>query len=118
MTKKKYCGTLKVGTNKYKVFLRSLLTGEDATSYMGQAHHSKEHINMARGYSKYKQYKTFWHEVIHCICLERNINLEESEVDNIGNGIVEVLHDNPWLISMLLEERFIKNVDKPDGSVI
>ena len=109
MAKKKYYGSVRVGTNVYKVFLCSQLSGDDAIAYMGQAKHTKDRIYMGKGYSKYKQYKTFWHEIIHCIALERNIKLEEEDVDNIGNGIVGVLHDSPWLVSMILKERFIKN---------
>ena len=107
--KNKYCGKIKVGMEIYKIQVQGGVVADDGKGLLGQADHSKSLIRISTGYNKYDQYKTLWHEIIHAINAERNLDLEEAKVNQLTNGIVLLLHDNPNLISMILEERFGKN---------
>lgn len=105
---KKYCGKVKVGSSIYKIFKKSGLVTEDGTGALGKARHLEGRILLSKGYNIARTYKVFWHELIHCIECERGLDLEEREVDQVALGLVELLQDNPQLLEMIKQRRFIE----------
>lgn len=43
---------------------------------------------------------TLWHEIVHVIAEQHNLNLNEGEVDAIAAGVMQVLQDNQELVEM------------------
>lgn len=68
----------------------------------GLIDYNKLEIQIAKDIPLEKQRETLWHEILHGITNEYNIDLsnddEEDIIDEISKGIVQVLHDNPELI--------------------
>jgi hypothetical protein len=108
--KNKYCGKIKVGMNTYKIQRKDGVLADDGHGLFGQANHCDFKITLAKGYGKQKNYQTLWHEIFHIIANERSLDLSEEIVSQISNGLVLTLHDNPQLLPMIMEERFIKDV--------
>jgi hypothetical protein len=106
--KNKYCGGIKVGFNTYRIQRKGGLSADDGQGLLGQANHSNFRIILSKGYSRNRNYQTLWHEIIHAIARERNLELPEEVVGQISNGLVMVLHDNPQLIDMIEQEIFIR----------
>jgi hypothetical protein len=44
------------------------------------------------------QWVTLWHEVIHAIAFDRQIDLSEEVVESVAQSIVQIIVDNPALI--------------------
>ena len=104
---KKYVGKIRVGSGDYKIYKRGGLVTEDGTGALGKAQHIRNRIVLSSGYKRQRTYRTFWHELIHCIESERGLDLEEREVDQIAMGIVELFKDNPHLVEMVIQGKFI-----------
>lgn len=60
-------------------------------------------INIKNSIPYDKKIQTLWHEIIHGIIRDWGVNIngddEESKVDWISTGIVQVIKDNPELVS-------------------
>ena len=111
---KKYVGKIRVGSGDYKIYKRGGLVTEEGAGALGKAHHIRNRIVLSSGYKRQRTYRTFWHELIHCIEYERGLDLEEREVDQIAMGIVELFKDNPHLIEMVIQGKFIEESELTD----
>lgn len=105
----KYCGQIKVGANNYKIQMVPGLSSEGSISALGKVKHHKGLIQLGKGYSNYRRYLTLWHEIIHGISNERSLEFDEKITDQLTNALILLFQDNPQLVQMIIEERFIKN---------
>ncbi len=42
--------------------------------------------------------ETLWHELMHIVTEQHNINLNESQIDALANGVMGVIQDNPEIL--------------------
>ncbi len=85
--------TLKVGGHKYKVMLNHKFTKKE--NLVGQARHMDLEIRLQKNVNKKKLEEIFLHEVIHCVDNVWNSQkMNERMVDNISEGLYQVLTDN------------------------
>lgn len=90
--------TVKIGAHRYTVSYHDVLydSGKDKT-YLGQCDDDNCEIHIMHGRAESQVAETFMHEVMHAICLDRDIALVDHDVDQIAVGMLAVMVDNPDL---------------------
>jgi len=64
------------------------------SEYLGSYTQAELTIRIASDMPDSVREVTIWHEIIHILANQRNITLEESQVDALAFGLIEFLIDN------------------------
>jgi hypothetical protein len=88
--------TVKVGYKDYQVVKVENL--DDGTNLLyGQVLHPYEIIKLANKYSDNQMKCTLIHELVHAVDDLLGIDLKEEQVVKLGNGLYQVIKDNPGM---------------------
>jgi hypothetical protein len=94
-------GILKIGSQHYRIFVspedHPLLEG----NYCGRLDEAGLELHVLDKSATESKWVTLWHEVLHGIIAQRNVDLDEGELDALAHGIYEFLDDNPLLYAIL-----------------
>jgi hypothetical protein len=90
---------IRIGPIVFKVVLVWRLTAEDNTKKIdGHIVYSSSEIKIEAGLEEQRKRQVIWHEIIHGILTQAGIyDQDEKAVDVLAHGVMDVLHDNPWL---------------------
>ncbi len=91
---------IKIGGMEYQVNItdKPIIINNDA-NYGGCIYYNKNEIQICEDLAEEKKKQVFWHEVLHGIVCDRNIDLgdkEEMVVDMLSYGILAFLKDNKY----------------------
>lgn len=95
---------LKCGAFTYQIESVTRLRSHDHDSLAGQHSFNDLAIRLDDALIPSQRRSTLLHEVVHAVAAERDISLNEHEVDQLSNGLLQVLVDNPGLTSLFLTE--------------
>lgn len=93
--------SIKIGTIDFAVKAVDGLRAADGTWLHGEINWHTFEIRTAGGHTHESRFVTLWHEVIHGLEELYGFRLKEREVIALGNGIAQILRDNPvmnWAI--------------------
>lgn len=88
---------VRVGHLTYPIKNKPVILNEYMQGLRGQADLSDRTITLKEDLTAEDGFSTLWHEVLHCIEDNFNLNLTEREIDNLSHGICQVLIDNPCM---------------------
>ena len=83
---------IKIGTLDYTITLDPYIWKEDAQK--GQVNYMKLTIKLDPQIPESQRSLTLIHEVIHIVCDNYNVHLDEDDVDRLAHGIGEFLFNN------------------------
>jgi hypothetical protein len=88
---------VRIGAIDYEIIDKSrLLDGSDPLD--GQMVHSQSQILLDDALGPSARWITLWHEILHAILVRAGYQEhDEGQMAALSYGIVEALHDNPWL---------------------
>jgi hypothetical protein len=93
---------VKIGIYEYDIVETDkplLLNGRECS---GIIHYNDLKIEIKSDMPKQKKVQSLWHEIFHGITKDWDVNLngdEEDAVDRLATGVIQVLKDNPLLLS-------------------
>lgn len=90
---------VKVGGLVYDVSFEERLLDDENTKVYGIIDYNNLTIKLEKLYSQQKNEQSLWHEIVHAICVEYNVEIEDEDVDRIGCGLYQVIKDNPDLVN-------------------
>ena len=64
---------------------------------VGHIDHRFQTIRILESLPPYQRRQTLWHEIVHQLCLERNLALDEDQIDALAYGLMGLVIQNPWL---------------------
>lgn len=108
--------TIKVGYHDYKVRMvpSVMKRAKSGEKLIGQCDLMKQEIRVWEGVGPDNQMSTFWHEVLHAIAHNWDIDLTETDVSRLGCGLTTVLKD-----CGLLDAWYAANSGQlPDESIV
>ena len=76
----------------------------DPTLVVGQYSPVRQIIRISDKLKQTGAVATLWHEIIHAIADQRDIQIGERQIDHIAFIIMELLQDNPWLAQVTMEK--------------
>ena len=85
---------VKVAGVTYKVKEQEVVLNDDGHKLHGQCNYQQLIISLGKGFPRQKSEQTFFHEVLHAISEEYNVNLTEDQVIQLTTGIYQVYQDN------------------------
>lgn len=90
---------VRIGAIYYKISELERLRDEgSAQSLFGEIVYSKATISLESAMNPQAKRATLWHEIIHGILQNAGIHKhDETIVNAISLGVMQVLEDNPWL---------------------
>jgi hypothetical protein len=88
--------TVKVGGLRYKVLLKDEIEicGE---MKLGSFDNEKLTIEISSGCVEDARLVTLWHEIIHAIDEQANLQMTEGATNALAHSVVQILRDNPAL---------------------
>lgn len=86
---------VKIGIIDFEVKTVDGLRAADGTWLHGEINWHDFEIRLAGDHTPESRFVTLWHEVIHGLEELYGFRLKEREVIALGNGIAQVLRDNP-----------------------
>jgi hypothetical protein len=96
--------TIKVGALVYSVKYERRLCNADHQRLRGRHDGETLEISLDTGMTPQRERMTLFHEIFHAVEAERNFNFDENITDQMSFGIVQVLVDNPELVTMFLSD--------------
>lgn len=80
--------TVYIGTERYRISLvpQWALTNE-GTDLVGRYNYSSGSIRILDTLDEDRREQVLWHEVIHIICMQRNVQLTEEQLDALAYGL-------------------------------
>lgn len=97
---------VKVGYQDFKLIFEPFSV--DNAGHYGLTHKVKSYITVTQMGNPVEQVNTLIHECLHAICHTQGIKLdndtEEMVVNNMANGLVGLIRENPKLIHYLLDQ--------------
>jgi len=89
---------IKIGPQKFKVVHVRDLRDKKDVSYFGLITYGKSIIEIEDSIDKFSKHQVLWHEILHGLLTQAGIsNHEESMIDALAYGIIQVLDDNKTL---------------------
>lgn len=88
---------IKIGSINYKVLKTEETLVLNCRECVGTIDYENAEIKLNIKRDPQVIEKTFWHEVIHGIAHDRNIEITEEMVIELENGIYQVLKDNEYI---------------------
>ena len=86
---------VKIGGHWVTIKFRS--DEEDAYSPAGSNRATANLIVLSKTNMETKQESILFHEIIHELNWQHDLNLTETQISSLGEGIYQVLKDNCWL---------------------
>ena len=91
--------SVKIGPFEYAVqLIQDLKRGNRKLD--GHISHNETTIKLEAVMSPQAQTQVLWHEILHGIAMQSNLDLSEQEVDVLSFGVYQVLKDNPDVVKM------------------
>lgn len=90
---------VKIGGFEFTISESETVIIDDKASYAGKISYTEQAIQIKTGLAEDYKSQTFWHEVLHGIAWERNIDLGKNEeyiIDSMANGIYSFLKNNNY----------------------
>ena len=94
---------VKVGGLIYDISFEDRLLDDENTKVYGIIDYNNLTIKLEKLYSQQKNEQSLWHEIVHAVCVEYNVEMEDEDVDRIGCGLYQVIKDNPALFSDMVQ---------------
>jgi predicted heme/steroid binding protein len=66
----------------------------EGENIVGRVFHKRHVIGLLRGTDYRYSNQTLWHEALHVVAYQRNIELSENAIDSLAFGIIELLEAN------------------------
>lgn len=103
--------SVKIGAHRYEInYQDSLIVDpDDYRVLVGQVIHSAGEIKVQTGKRQSSQIaETLLHEIVHGIDLDRRLELDERQVNQVAAGLLAVMVDNPEIFGEHFSEVFKK----------
>jgi hypothetical protein len=98
----KLLNKVRIGIYDYKIKEQAIIINDCHRELGGQIDYENLIIKLKTGLNDQHKKQTLWHELMHGIVREYNIDFENDEeediIDTLGTAIVQVLKDNKGLI--------------------
>ena len=94
---------IKLFYKNYKVQYFNEIRNDEDVKLAGQINYQTSIIKINNTLDEIEQKLTLLHEIVHGIDEKMNIGLEEKQVDNIANGLITVLIDNPEFAKLFMK---------------
>lgn len=88
---------IKIGAITYELEYVQNLKNDKGTDLFGQILYDDQIIQISTGLKPDREFTVLWHEVVHGICDQFQLDLTESQVATMAVVIVEILKNNPNL---------------------
>jgi hypothetical protein len=87
--------TVKIGGFEFEISYppRDVIDPDDK-GYIGRYNYAAARIFILRSIGSNRAFQVFWHEILHGICDQRNIQLEEPAIDALAYGVSGFLLEN------------------------
>lgn len=72
--------------------------------FMGRARSKPRRISIRKDMPNDVKKETLMHEIIHVITMTQGIDIRESYVEGIANGLMEAFRQNEWFSTFFLED--------------
>ncbi len=106
---------IKIGAITYQIVEVPGLHNETGDKYDGHILYSKDEIRLEADLADQTKRQTLWHEVIHAILIHAGHQKhDESQVDALAYGIMNVLQDNPWLMTSEENNEFTRTAQSAE----
>lgn len=101
--------TVKIGAHNYRIECRDMVYDRDEDQrYLGRITYQDGEIlidaDAKRSPSQIAE--TFLHEVVHGISNDRDLELDERQVDQVAAGLLAVMVDNPDIFGVNFVDRW------------
>lgn len=89
--------TVRIGPVDFTVVIETSLHDSEGHALRGQADSYAGVLRINAGMAADVMRATLWHEIAHVIADHGGLDLSESAIEVIGNGVCQVLRDNARL---------------------
>jgi Zn-dependent peptidase ImmA (M78 family) len=96
---------VKVFNKNYKIEYCNEIIDDDDRILIGQALFNSHIIKIDKNYDDNEQLYTLFHEIMHCIDDFMHIELSEEQTDQVANGILYILQNNPELLKIIQNKK-------------
>lgn len=110
--------TIRIHDFDYELVFSPRLQDEVGEPCTGLHDYTRTRIEIEQDASPAVRHQAVWHEILHAVLVAAGIEEKkhkEDVIDAAAHGIVQVLRDNPWLITpeTLAEMTRNKSLDNP-----
>lgn len=79
------------------------LTSETGQRLDGHIVYTPSEIRTDTEMGEQRETQVLWHEIIHGVADLYGVELKEKEVEQISNGVMDVIRHNSWLIERTMK---------------
>lgn len=87
-----------------EVTARDLWHESEGKDLLGQCVYEDGVINLRAEMNDQRKAQVLWHEVLHAVDGDAQLNLSEQQIASMANGLLSALRDNPALVAYLLTD--------------